>query len=150
MKKINLEKFVAREGRQIDEKTLVGVHWNSHKNCWSIVKMNSRHGVGLVLGYCQEITLRDVTTHIDKSKQKKVIESPTGAKDRHAFMVGYIEDLQFEALEKNIFYKPQCVSDFVDAEAWFKHGKKEFIENVSRVSLRWNHETNKPSVKYSA
>lgn len=149
IKKINIEQFESREGRNIDKNSLVGVHWNSHKNCWSIVSMKSRHTTGLVLGYCQEITLRDVTTHIDKSKQKKVLASPTQAKDRHAFMVGYIEDLEFEALEKNIYYKPQCVSNFVDAEAWFKHGKAEYIENVDRVSLKWNQEKNHPVVQYA-
>jgi hypothetical protein len=150
LEKIAMENFESRMGRTIDKEMLVGVHWNAHKKIWSIVQMKSRHSVGLVLGYASEVTLRDVTTHIDKSKQKKVLESPTQAKDRHAFIVGYIEDLKFESLEKNIYYKPQCVKDFVDAEAWFKHGEKKFIENVSRASLKWNHEKNHPVVKYNA
>lgn len=143
---MNKEKFVSRMGRTIDEKTLVGVHWNAHQQVWSIVQFKSRHSVGLVLGYASEITLRDVTTHIDKSKQKKVIES--GTKDRHAFIVGYIEDLEFMELEKNMYYKPQAVKDFVDAEKFF-NGTVEYIDHVERVSLTFNFEKNHPIVKYS-
>lgn len=146
-KKINIAHFESREGRQIDNETLVGVHWNAHKNCWSIVSMKSRHTTGLVLGYCREITLRDVTTHIDKSKQKKVIES--GKKDRHAFIVGYIEDLEFEAQEKNLYYSPKKVTDFVDAEKFFKYGTAEQLGSVNRASLKWNYENNHPVVQYA-
>lgn len=143
----NIELFQSREGRTIDQETLVGVHWNAHKNCWSIVGMKSRHTTALVLGYCQEITLRDVTTHIDKSKQKKVIE--LGKKDRHAFMVGYIEALEFEALEKSAYYSPKNVCDFVDAETYFKQGQAEQLGHVERASLKWNSEANRPEVQYS-
>lgn len=148
LEKIAMQKFTPRMGRTIDKNTLVGVHWNAHKKIWSIVAFKSRKTVGLVLGYASQVTLRDVTTHIDKTKQKKVIDS--NVKDRHAFMVGYIEDLVFEDLEKNIYYKPQCVENFVDAESWFKGGEKKFIENVSRVSLDFNFDANRPVVKYSA
>lgn len=144
---MNKEKFTSRMGRTIDKNTLVGVHWNAHQNVWSIVQFKSRHSVGLVLGYASEITLRDVTTHIDKSKQKKVLNSPTQAKDRHAFMVGYIEDLEFEELEKNIYYKPQAVKDFVDAEKFF-NGTVEYMEHADRVSMKYNFERNHPVVKY--
>lgn len=147
---MKIEKFTAREGRKIDGKTLVGVHWNAHKKCWSIVGMKSRKTTALVLGYCDEITLRDVTTHIDKSKQRKVIESPTGAKDRHAFMVGYIEDLEATHNGKPVYYKPQCVSDFVDAEAYFKNGEVKFIDRADSVSLSWDKSKNRPVVTYSA
>lgn len=143
-----MERFTSRAGRTIDKNTLVGVHWNAHKKVWSIVAMKSRHGVGLVLGYASQVTLRDVTTHIDKSKQKKVIDS--GKKDRHAFMVGYIEDLVFEALEKNVYYKPSCVADFVDAESWFKRKQEKFLDQVSRVSLNFNFTLNRPDVRYNA
>lgn len=143
LEKIAMENFVSRMGRTIDKNTLVGVHWNAHKNCWSIVGMKSRHGVGLVLGYCQEITLRDVTTHIDKSKQKNVVES--GTKDRHAFIVGYIEDLKFENLEWSMYYSPKHVENFVDANIWFEFQEKDFIKHADRVSLMHD---GKPVVKY--
>jgi hypothetical protein len=149
MTKINMEKFISRLDRTIDENTLVGVHWNAHQKIWSIVAFKSRHSVGLVLGYAKEITLRDCTTHIDKAKQKKVLESPTGAKDRHAFIVGYIDSLEFEDLEKNIYYKPQRVKDFVDAETYFTTGEKRYIEHASRISLKWDYENNCPVVKYN-
>jgi hypothetical protein len=144
LEKIAMENFESRMGRTIDKNTLVGVHWNAHKKCWSIVAMKSRKSVGLVLGYCQEITLRDVTTHIDKSKQKKVIE--TGTKDRHAFIVGYIEDLVFEKLENNIYYNPKKVESFVDADILFEHNEKEFIKHVDKVSMM--HDGKKPVVTY--
>lgn len=140
--------FTPRMGRTLDQETLVGVHWNAHKKVWSIVAMKSRKTVGLVLGYASEVTLRDVTTHIDKTKRKKVLES--GVKDRHAFIVGYVESLEFVELEKDIYYKPQCVTDFVDAEAWMKEKKAQYIERVERASLKWNTEKNRPVVKYSA
>lgn len=143
------EKFVSREGRTIHSKMLVGVHWNAHKKVWSIVRMNSRKNVGLVLGYADEVTLRDVTTHIDKAKQKKVLNSPTNAKDRHAFMVGYIESLEYEALERPIYYKPQQVKNFVDAENFFKHGLVSYIEHEERVSLKWDEKNNRPCVTYN-
>lgn len=141
-------KFTSRMGREIDQEKLVGVHWNAHKKVWSIVQMKSRHTTGLVLGYASQVTLRDVTTHIDNSKQKTVIA--TGKKDRHAFMVGYLENLSYEALEKNIYYSPKQVKDFVDAETFFKCGEVNYIDNVERVSMDFNFEKNHPVVKYSA
>jgi hypothetical protein len=144
---IDVKKFESRQGRTIDNHTLVGVHWNAHKKIFSIVSMKSRNSVGLVLGYANQVTLRDCTTKIDKSKQKKVIES--GVKDRHAFIVGYIENLEVERLEKNIYYSPKKVSDFVDAEKLFKCGEKKFIEHVDRVNLDFDHENNHPVVTYN-
>lgn len=143
LEKIAMENFTSRMGRTIDKNTLVGVHWNAHQDCWSIVKFNSRHSVGHVLGYCQEITLRDCTTHIDKSKQKKVREGT--AKDRHAFIVGYIEDLKFEDLQNKIFYAPKMVDNFVDATMFFEFEEVDYIEHADRVSLMHN---GKPVVKY--
>jgi hypothetical protein len=110
--------------------------------------MNSRHSVGLVLGYAPQVTLQNVTTHIDKSKQKKVLES--GKKDRHAFMVGYIESLDFETLDKNIYYSPRKVENFVDANVFFGSGEKKYIDHVKRVSMDYNFDKNHPVVKYSA
>lgn len=89
---LELELFQSRLNRTIEEGDLVGVHWNKHKNVWSIVEMKSRKGVGLVKGYADEITLEDVTFHIDKAKQKGVRES--GTKDRHAFVVGKVVSLR--------------------------------------------------------
>ncbi|MEH7210111.1 hypothetical protein V7094_28550 [Priestia megaterium] len=145
---MNKEKFVSRMGRTVEKNMLVGVHWNVRLNAWSIVQFKSRHAVGLVLGYASEITLRDVTTHINKSTQKKVIESPTGAKDRHAFIVGYLVDLEYRELERNVYYKPQAVKDFVDAEKYF-NGTVEYIDHVDSVSMSYNHEKNHPLVKYN-
>ncbi len=151
---MKMEKFTSRYGRTIDKETLVGVHWNAHKKVWSIVEMKSRKTVGLVRGYASQVTLRDVTTHIDKSKQRMVVKY--GTKDRHAFLVGYIEDLEFESLEKNIYYNPKMVKNFVDAQEFMSNLKQlktcevPHIEHVSRASLDFDFNKNRPVVTYSA
>jgi hypothetical protein len=143
--KPHMSKFTSRDERIIHSNMLVGVHWNAHQKVWSIVRMNSRHSTGLVLGYASQVTLRDVTTHIDNTKQKKVIE--TGTKDRHAFMVGYIENFNSEVLERFAYYNPKQVKDFVDFERFF-NGEVEHIESAEYVSLDFNFEQNRPSVMY--
>jgi hypothetical protein len=143
--KHHMSKFTSYNERKIHSNMLVGVHWNARKKVWSIVRMNSRHSVGLVLGYASQVTLRDVTTHIDKIKQNSVIE--TGAKDRHAFMVGYIENFNSETLERFAYYNPKQVKDFVDLEKFF-NGEVEHIESAEYVSLDFNFEQNRPVVMY--
>lgn len=142
-----LGNFISKDERKLHSKMLVGVHWNAHKNVWSIVRMNSRKSVGLVLGYAPFVTLKDVTTHIDKTKQKKVIDS--GVKDRHAFLVGYVDSLTYEALEKNIYYNPKQVENFVDADKFIMCEEKKYIGKVSKASLSFNFNKNRPVVTYN-
>ncbi|MFJ8247330.1 hypothetical protein [Peribacillus asahii] len=144
-KNLDLSKFVSREGRTIQHGDLVGMHWNAHQDCYSIVSMKSRNTVGLVLGYADSATLVDCTVKIDKSKQKKVWN--TGTKDRHAFIVGRIESLNGDALEKNLYYSPkQRLESFVDKEV-FKSGKVEYLEFMKSVSLN-SHNNTYPVVTY--
>jgi len=144
---MNKEKFTSRMGRTVEKNMLVGVHWNAHKNCWSIVQFKSRHAVGLVLGYAENITLRDCTTHIDKSKQKKV--RVTEKKDRHAFIVGYVESFEPEGLDNQLYYNPHQLDNFVDRKNYSETQEKKYLENMSRVSLdHWKNLY--PVVRYSA
>ena len=66
--------FISRNGRILEKGQLVGVHWNSHKNVYSIVEFKSRNTAGLVNGYAMSVTLFNCTVKIDKSKQKTVRE----------------------------------------------------------------------------
>lgn len=151
--KLNVEGFTPKEGQaiQIHKGMLVGVHVNSHQNCLSIVAMKSqksRHSVGLVLGYAQSITLSDCTTHIEKSKQKKV--KMLGKKDRHAYIVGYVQDFNAVTLEKGIYYKPEHVDNFVDAQSYFQNGEILEIGSVRSVNLQVCPNSGKPQVTYQS
>lgn len=135
----DLALFQPKEERTIERGCLVGVHWNSHRNMWSIVGMKSRKSIGVVLGYCEEITLQDVTFHIEKSKQTKVREY--GAKDRHAFVVGKLVNFTFEDMDGELYYNPFKVDNFV-CKSDYKHK-----ESVEAVSLKFEQ---KPIVKYGS
>lgn len=138
--------FIPRENRTVTPTTLVGVHWNSHKHVWSIVEMKSRRTVGKVLGYADEVTLRDVTFHIDRAKQKSVLER--GVKDRHAFIVGYIENFRYEPLNDIAYYNPYKVSRFVSGKAFLEEGRVEILDRVSRLSMTYNLKEGHPVTTY--
>lgn len=125
-------KFESRLGRTVEKNTLVGVHWNAHRSCWSIVQMKSRNTIGLVIGYADNLTLTDCTVKIDKSKQKNVRDS--GVKDRHAFIVGRFENFNVEAPEKKLYYNPHKLDSFVDAEQ-FECGNVEYLAHMDRVNF---------------
>lgn len=131
--------FVSRKGRTLENGQLVGVHFNSHRKTFSIVLMSSRKTVKHVLGYSDQITLVDCTTKIDKSKQQSVRK--TGVKDRHAYIVGYIENLKAEQLGYNVYYDPNLVDDFVDKNSM------QPLKRVSKVNLITRN--NKPIVTYT-
>ena len=128
---MKLNKFRPRHDRTIEKGQLVGVHWNSHQSCWSIVAFKSRKAVGLVIGYADDVTLENVTFHIDKAKQKSVREK--GTKDRHAFLVGNLVDFNSKQLEKNIYYNPFKLDNFVDSETreYFPSCRKANMTSVN-------------------
>lgn len=136
-----LELFTPRFDRTIERGCLVGVHWNKHQEVWSIVAMKSRKSIGLVVGYADEITLKNVTFHIEKSKQAKVRE--LGSKDRHAFVVGEIVSFTATALQgvEELYYNPFKVDTFVDKANGI------VMESVEAVSMTFDQ---KPVVKYGA
>lgn len=143
---LNLELFQSRNNRTIVDGQLVGVHWNSHKNCWSIVSMKSRKSTGVVLGYASNITLEDVSFHIDKSKQKYVKENLK--KERHAFVVGKIVSFECtdEKIEMPLYYNPLKVDTFVDGISYHARGVVFPLDGAMVTKLR--DEDGKPVVTY--
>ena len=141
---LNLNSFEPRLNRTIEKGDLVGIHWNVRKNTWSIVAMKSRKSVGLVVGYANTITLENVTFHIDKIKQASVREK--GAKDRHAFVVGEILDLNInEDLTRELYYNPFKLDSFVD-KTEFNNNKREYLTNIKTATFFYD---GKPIVKYT-
>lgn len=138
--------FISRKGRVVVKGQLVGVHWNSHQNVFSVVEFKSRRTAGKVLGYVDRITLTDCTVKIDKSKQKSVREN--NRKDRHAFIVGYVQDIGVvQKFENGIYYNPYKLDSFVDAIK-FSCGNVEYIEQMERVNLDYDFQNNRPNVTY--
>jgi len=138
--------FISRNGRILEKGQLVGIHWNSHKNVYSIVEFKSRNTAGLVIGYAMSVTLLNCTVKIDKSKQKTVREK--NRKDRHAFIVGYVEDInQKEELTNKIYYNPYRVESFVDKDL-FEKGELKYLSRLKRVHMNYNFQSNKPEVTY--
>lgn len=135
---IELTAFQSRLGRSIERGQLVGVHWNKHKEVWSIVAMRSRKVIGLVVGYTDELTLKNVTFHIDRTKQAKV--RAEGAKDRHAFVVGEIVDFKYTEMENELYYNPFKVDTFVSKDDMVE------LDFVETVSMKFDQ---KPVVKYN-
>lgn len=74
----------------VENGTLVGIHWNSHKKCWSVVNFKSRKTHTLLKCHMSVLYLKDISFKIDNSKKKKALE--IGKKDRHTFIVGYLCD----------------------------------------------------------
>lgn len=127
--------FKSRNGRKVEKGQLVGVHYNAHRNTWSVVEMKSRKTVGLVLGYTDAISLIKCTVKIDKAKQRLVRNKQH--KDRHAFIVGYVDDIgKFEILENSIYYNPYKLESFVDATSYLFNRKAEYLEYMERVNLQ--------------
>lgn len=138
MKKNKLN-YISRNDRSIEKGQLVAVHYNSHKSCFSVVSVSSRHSIGNVLGYVDNIVLSDCTTHIDKAKQRSVRN--TGVKDRHAFIVGKIVSTKCkdDNTMLDIYYNPYKLDNFVDKQSM------RYLDSMSLVSLC---NGIKPIVKY--
>lgn len=142
----DLTKFTPRNNRTIQQGDLVAVHWNSHQNTWSIVEMKSQKTIGLVKGYAHELTLTNaVTFKIDKTKQRTVIEH--GAKDRHAFVIGYIESFEVDTtMNQELYYNPFKVRSFVDKSQFLTLGEQApLLTTVNRATFTYKE---KPIVYY--
>jgi len=138
--------FISRNGRILEKGQLVGVHWNSHKNVYSIVEFKSRNTAGFVIGYAMSVTLLNCTVKIAGSKQKTVREK--NRKDRHAFIVGYVEGInQKEELNNKMYYNPYKVDSFVDKEL-FEIGEIKYLSRLKRVHMNSDFQNNKPDVTY--
>lgn len=141
-----MEGFTPRLDREIQLGQLVGIHWNSHQNVYSVVEFKSRKMVGKVLGYVDRITLADCTVKIDISKQISVRK--LNRKDRHAFIVGCIESVgKKEKLPNGIYYNPYKLDSFVNAQEYLKQ-KHTYLDTMKKVNFDYNHQSGKPEVTY--
>jgi hypothetical protein len=125
----------------------VAVHWNSRDKLYSIVQMNSKHSVGLVVGYSENVTLKDCYVHIAKSEQKKVREGTH--KNRHAFICGKIVDFEVNAFSNRLYYNPKTLDSFVDKYAYYEQGVSEYIKHMDYVALAKVQSKNRPFVTFN-
>ncbi len=135
--------FVPYKDRELKLGQLVAVHFNSHKDTYSIVNMNSANTLGHVLGYSNNITLTNCRFKIDKSKQQAVRD--TGVKDRHAYVIGYVESLDFHNLDKQLHYSPKFLDSFIDKSEQFNECPT-YLTEVNKVSFSVIND--KPLVKF--
>lgn len=115
-------------------KTLVGVHWNSHRNCWSVVNMKSRKTVGLLNTHMQTLVLSDISFKVDLSKKRKALE--IGKKDRHTFIVGYLENETFDTFDlSKIDYNVKDNNEPFNLDGQSILGENVYFENNGKVYL---------------
>ena len=144
--------FEPKDGRKLEKGMLVGVHWNSHKDCYSVLAMKSKKTTGLVLGYVDSIELSQVTFKIEEATQKKVREQ--GTKDRHAFVVGYVVNVGINSLRELKYHK-----DGLDVEIKYNPFKfdtfvmdikGEYKKMAGVDSVFMNSHENKPCVMFDS
>lgn len=115
------------------EKILVGVHWNSHKSCWSVVNFKSRRTVGLLRAHMPSLSLEDVSFKVDLSKKRKALEK--GSKDRHTFIVGYLNNVDnIEVIGDKIQYKKDNnIEPFISSQGNSLVGESLYFGEDGRV-----------------
>lgn len=147
---LNMKGFRFKDGVNMSmeelSNTLVGVHWNSHQDTFSIVKLKSKRSVGTVIGYADYVELENCYTFIEKSKQKVVREQ--GRKERHAFICGYIKSFDYKYFDNGVYYNPKKLDNFVDAVDFLHFGTINYIRTMDKVGMAKNHDVNKPMVTY--
>lgn len=117
----------------IQKGDLIAFHWNSNRNLYSILKMNSEHTVGLVIGYAENVFIENAYFVFQESKRKYTVE--TGKKERHSFIVGSF--ITFE--EKNdvfssdLYYNPMILKKFVDGPAYFNEGEIISFDHLKEI-----------------
>lgn len=126
---------------------VVATHWNSRDNLYSIIQMNSKHSEGLVIGYSENVTLKNCYVHIKKSEQRKVKGGTH--KNRHAFICGSIVDFEPNAFSSRLYYNPRLLDSFVDKYAFEEHGIVEYIDSMDYVALAKIQSKNKPFVTFN-
>ena len=109
--------FISKDGRTVSTGQKVMVYRNLHNGLWSIKDVKS----DLVLGYAEEVTLKGLpksnnkkarrTFHVIESGRQKVLKEKK--KNVHAYVIGYLENFTYEALDKVVYYNPYKVSQFV-------------------------------------
>ena len=135
--------FIPYKSRELLIGQLVAVHFNSHKDTYSIVEMKSPNTIGNVLGYADNLTLADCRFKIDNYKQKSVID--TAVKDRHAYVIGYVEDFIFNDMPNELYYSPKYLKSFINKAEQFSE-RPVYLERVNKVSFTVAND--KPLVKF--
>lgn len=112
---------------------LIAFHWNSHKDCYSILEMRSEKTKGNVIGYCDEIEVSDAYIIFDNSKKAYTLR--THKKDRHTFIVGKFKGFNKSntSYEKILYYNPLKVNTFVDADIYFSTGEQVSFNTIKKV-----------------
>jgi len=142
--------FESREGKQLKNGMLVGVHFNSTRKDYSVLEMKSLRTAGKVIGYVKKGVLLNGYPLILNSSQKKV--KATKQKNRHAFLVGYWHGFNIDAdnITGQLYYNPHKVECFVDYDLYNEKGIIKEIESCYQFHLDLIHNENiiKPIVKY--
>lgn len=134
----------------IEKGTLVAFHWNAHRACYSVIKMNSKKTVGRVIGYTDTIVMENVYFVFQESKRNYTIE--TGKKERHSFIVG--EFVSFEKGEEkydsDLYYNPKILKKFIDAPSYFNENKMIEFDSLIKVcaSSTTRNEKKVPFIEY--
>jgi hypothetical protein len=106
-----------RDGKRFDPNINVLVYFNLTKKCWSIVQS------GIVIGYCDEVLLRDVTFVVRPAGRKKVLKEKK--KNVHAYARGYITDEIQQKCDVPVRYNPYLFDKFFYSDG----------TNVEKVSV---------------
>lgn len=119
------------------KKDLVGIHWNSHKKCWSVVNFKSRKTVGLLKDHMSELLLSDISFKVDLSKKRKALEK--GSKDRHTFIVGSLEEFgEYGTISPIKYQKEDNIHPFKDIEGNEIVGRSLYFSKDGKVFLLEN------------
>lgn len=102
--------YTPKDGRIIIEGQEVLIYRNLHRACWSIKDAKSK----LVLGYCMDVQLKDVTTKVSEAGRQKVIREKR--KNVHAFVKGKIVGFNKGNHSKKAYYNPYKTATFLDEE----------------------------------
>lgn len=99
--------FTPFKGRTLAYGQTVKVYRNLHKKTFSVVDV----ATGLVLGYCDTITLRDATFTVQEAGRQRVLKERR--KNVHAYVIGTFEGTQGRAQRHEAFYNPYKYESFV-------------------------------------
>ena len=113
---------------------LVGVHWNAHEKCWSVVAFNSRKTEKKVIGHTNRLMLEDITFKVSLSKKKAALEK--GKKDRHTFIVGIFAgmDKKITTSKGKFFYDvTDNAEPFKDVNGGSLIGENAYFSSLGKV-----------------
>ena len=141
--------FESREGKNLKNGMLVGLHFNAKRKDYSIVEMKSLKTAGKVLGYVTRGKIKDGYSVIAKSGQKDV--KKTKQKNRHAFLVGTWEGFELENIvDGHVYYNPHILENFVDYDSFIREGEVNEIKEKKYIQFDLLEDNGiiKPNVTY--